>query len=113
MYKIFTDDVRAPIGHYDVICRTPKVAINAFQKKYDEGERKFFLEMDHDSGIPGHDFIDLLTYIESNVHLGKMKNLDVQVHIHTGNAVGRSNLQNIIKANSAYMYEVEDNLGWE
>ena len=50
MYRMYIDDEREPIGESDVICRTSKSAIKAFKQKYKEGERHFFLELDHDSG---------------------------------------------------------------
>lgn len=105
MYRMYIDDLREPVGKFDIVCRTSEEAIKAFRKKYKEGNRKFFLEMDHDSGVPGQDFVQVLKIIESYVKCGKMKDLDIDIHIHSGNAVGRENMQAIIRKND-YMYEV-------
>ena len=105
MFKIYIDDERNPVGKYDVVCRTPDESIKAFRKQYKLGERHYFLEMDHDSGIPGHDFIEVLKTIESYVHCGKMRDLDIDIHFHSGNAVGVQNMRNIVQR-CDYMYEV-------
>ena len=105
MVSIYIDDMRDPVGKFDYICRTPDEAIKCFRKKYKEGHRHFFLELDHDSGVPGNDFINVLKNIESYVRCGKMKDLDIDIHIHSGNVVGRENMRAIIQKND-YMYEV-------
>ncbi len=105
MYRMYIDDERNPVGKFDIICRTPDAAIKAFRKKYKEGHRAFFLEMDHDSGIPGNDFIKVLKEIEAYVRCGKMKDLDIDVHFHSGNPVGVENMRQIIRTND-YMQEV-------
>ena len=105
MYRMYIDDERNPIGNFDIVCRTPDEAIKHFRKKYKEGNRKFFLEMDHDSGIPGQDFIKVLKEIESYVRCGKMKDLDIDIHFHSGNTVGVDNMRQIVLHND-YMYEV-------
>lgn len=104
MYKMFIDDERNPIGKFDIVCRTPEEAIKAFRKQYKIGERHYFMEMDYDSGLPDT-FDKVLKDIESYVHYGKMRDLDIDVHIHSGNSVGRENIQSIIRANN-YMSEV-------
>ena len=105
MVSIYIDDLRDPIGKFDYICRTPDEAIKCFRKKYKEGHRHFFLELDHDSGIPGHDFIDVLKNIDSYIRMGKMKDLDIDIHFHSGNSVGVDNMRAIIQHNS-HMQEV-------
>ena len=104
MYRMFIDDERTPVEKYDIICRTPDEAIKAFRKRYKSGGRHFFLEMDYDSGL-SDTFDKVLKTIESYVHLGKMSELDIDIHIHSGNSVGRDNIRNIIQHNN-YMYEV-------
>ena len=104
MYRMYIDDERTPVEKYDIICRTPDAAIKAFRKRYKAGGRHFFLEMDYDSSLP-ETFDKVLKTIESYVHLGKMRDLDIDVHIHSGNSVGRNNIRSIIQAND-YMYEV-------
>ena len=104
MYKMYIDDERDPVGEYDIICRTPDEAIKAFRKRYKAGGRHFFLEMDYDSGT-NETFDKVLKIIESYVHLGKMKDLDIDAHIHSGNTVGRENIRRIIQANP-FIYEV-------
>ena len=105
MYRMYIDDKREPIGDFDIICRTPKSAIKAFKQKYKEGERHYFLELDHDSGDTSTPFINVLKDIEAYVRNGKMRDLDIDIHIHTGNVVGRENMRAIIRKND-YMYEV-------
>lgn len=105
MFSIYVDDERIPVNKFDAICKTPDEAIKIFRKKYKEGNRHFFLEMDYDSGIPDVPFIKILKEIETYVNLGKMKNLNIDIHIHTGNSVGRENIRNIIRHND-YMYEI-------
>lgn len=105
MYRMYIDDERDPVGQFDAICRTYKSAIKNFKQKYKEGERHFFLELDHDSGDTNAPFINVLKDIESYVHAGKMRDLDIDIHIHTGNVVGRDNMRAIIQKND-YMYEV-------
>ena len=61
--------------------------------------------MDHDSGQPEKPFIQLLKDIETYVAYGKMRDLDIDIHIHSGNAVGIQNMRAIITHNP-YMYEV-------
>ena len=106
MYKMFIDDERNPVGKYDIICRTPDEAIKAIRKQYKLGERHYFLEMDHDSGNKDQgDFINVLKNIESYVRLGKMSDLDIDIHFHSGNSVGINNMRQIVMHND-YMYEV-------
>lgn len=105
MYRMYIDDERDPVGKFDIVCRTHKAAIKAFKQKYKEGERHFFLELDHDSGDVNAPFINILKDIETYVQFGKMHDLDIDVHIHTGNVVGRENMRAIIRRNN-YMYEV-------
>ena len=105
MYYMYIDDERNPVGKFDIVCRDSKSAMRAFKRKYNEGERHFYLEIDHDSGDIKEPFINVLKDIETYVHLGKMKNLNISIHQHSGNVVGRQNISDIIKAND-FMTEV-------
>lgn len=107
MYSIYVDDIRNPTENFDSICRTTNDAVKIFRKKYKEGTRHFFLDLDHDAGkdAPGGDFINILKNIESYVKCGKMKNLDIDVHFHTMNPVGCENMRIIVR-HCDYMQEV-------
>jgi hypothetical protein len=107
MYSIYVDDIRNPQEKFDVVCRTTNDTIKAFRKKYKEGTRHFFIDMDHDAGenAAGGDFINILKTIESYVYMGKMKDLDIDVRFHSGNTVGIDNMRQIVQHND-FMYEV-------
>ena len=107
MYSIYVDDIRIPTKKFDVICRTTKEAMKEFRHKYKEGQRSFLLDLDHDSGTnaPGGDFINILKEIEEYVYIGKMKDLNINIHLHSGNIVGIENMRQIISHND-YMHEI-------
>lgn len=107
MFSIYIDDIRNPTDRFDIICRTTEDTIKIFRRKYKEGMRHFFLDMDHDAGTnaAGGDFINVLKIIESYVYMGKMRDLDIDVHFHSGNSVGIQNMRDIVQHND-YMQEV-------
>lgn len=107
MYSIYVDDLRNPTENFDKICRTTNDTMKVFRKKYKEGNRQFFLDLDHDAGneAPGGDFVNVLKEIDEYVRLGKMKDLDIDVHFHSGNTVGTENMRAIVR-HSNYMQEV-------
>ena len=107
MYSIYVDDIRNPTEKFDIICRTTNDTMKAIRRKYKEGIRHFFLDLDHDAGdnAAGGDFINVLKTIESYAYMGKMKDLDIDVHFHTGNVVGRDNMRDIVLHNN-FMQEV-------
>ena len=104
MFSIYVDDIRNTVNKYDAVCRSTDETMKLFRKKYKEGERHFYLDLDHDAGntSPGGDFINILKQIESYTRMGKMKDLDIDVHLHSGNTVGKENMRVIIRANSCF-----------
>ena len=107
MYSIYVDDLRNPIEKFDKVCRTTSDTMKAFRRKYKEGNRQFFLDMDHDAGdnAAGGDFINILKEIDEYVRMGRMKDLDIDVHFHSMNVVGTNNMRQIILHNN-YMHEI-------
>ncbi len=111
MYSIYVDDERTPKGKFDIVCRTTNDAVKAVRRKYKEGVRNFYLDLDHDAGLDsltnehGGDFINVLKQIDAYVNMGRMRDLDITVNYHTGNPVGRENMHNFV-INSGYMHEL-------
>lgn len=107
MFSIYVDDVRTPVDKFDAICRNTTDAVKVFRRKYKEGRRHFLLDLDHDAGdnAPGGDFINILKDIDAYVRLGKMKDLDIDVHFHSMNPVGIQNMRDIVQ-HCDYMSEV-------
>ena len=109
MFSIYVDDERTPVDKFDAICRTTNDAVKAVRRKYKEGIRHFFLDLDHDAGdminAHGGDFINVLKQIDAYVRLGKMKDLDIDVHFHSMNPVGVQNMRDIVQ-HCDYMSEV-------
>ena len=107
MYSIYIDDLRNPVEKFDKVCRTTTDTMKAFRRKYKEGNRQFFLDMDHDAGenANGGDFINILKEIDEYVRMGKMKDLDIDVHFHSMNPVGIDNMRQIVQSCN-YMQEV-------
>lgn len=103
MYNIFVDDVRDPINadRFNKVCRTTDETIKLIRRKYKEGVRNFYLSLDNDAGSnsPGGDFINILQTLEQYVRLGKMKDLNVEVYIHSMNPVAKENMRAIIQHN--------------
>ena len=98
MYKIYVDDVRlTPDNTYDRHCFSTNETLNCIRKKYKAGERKFFLDLDHDCGDDfardGGDYINILKSLDDLQHSGALKNCDFYVNLHTMNPVGRQNMQ--------------------
>lgn len=111
MYSIYVDDERNPNGKFDIICRTTNDAVKAVRRKYKEGVRHFYLDLDHDAGLDsltgehGGDFINVLKQIDAYVNMGRMRDLDIEVSYHTGNPVGRENMHNFV-THTEYMREL-------
>lgn len=111
MYSIYVDDERTPKGKFDIVCRTTNDAVKAVRRKYKEGVRHFYLDLDHDTpddlyNEHGGNFLNVLKQIDYFYHSGRMKDIIIDVHIHTGNVVGRINIQNFIKDHSSYLKEI-------
>ncbi len=92
-FKIWVDDIReVPEGYIWI------KSVDEFIKFVDEHgvESIEVFDFDHDAGnynIDGGDYIRCLDYLEF------IKAKDINVRLHTGNPVGRQNMQRIIKKN--------------
>lgn len=109
MYYIYVDDIRNPDDVYDIVCRTTNDTVKAIRRKYKEGIRSFYLDLDHDAGdvrnLHGGDFINVLKQIDAYVHMGRMQGLNLNVHFHSMNSVGIQNMRQIVQ-HSDYMKEI-------
>lgn len=110
MVKLFIDDIREanyPCIHY----RTVNDCIGYIRRMYKMGNTDFYLDLDHDSGEyydQGGDYINILRYLEDMRRMGHIRHMNIQVHFHTGNAVGLQNMRAIIDNNRDWMREVYD-----
>ena len=95
--KVWIDDVRKPPNEEDVFwywAKSVKDAINAIESF----EWQFIIELidiDHDAGDyvnEGGDYIKVLDWLAET---GR----NYPIHIHSMNAVGRENMQRIIRKN--------------
>lgn len=96
--KIWVDDIRpAPVKGGYIWCMSTNKAIEKISE-CGRGET-LILDLDHDAGnffYDGGDYIKLLDWLEVyNVE----KKLDIKVHIHSMNPVGRQNMERICKRN--------------
>ena len=101
-YAIWIDDERACPTWFQANAKTTNDGLNIIRKKYKEGIREFYLDLDHDAGDVdnqhGGDFINILKTLDTLIYTGKIK-ANFKIHLHTGNTVGRANMQAIINAN--------------
>ncbi len=108
MTRIYLDDIRKPdygcVQFYSV-----NDAMGYIRRMYKMGNTDFYLDLDHDAGDyanQGGDYINILKQLEDMRHNGHIKHMNVDVHFHTMNTVGRENMRSIIRANSSWMKEV-------
>ena len=115
MIYLWVDDERpAPADLFTrdddlYITNTVNDAIKVIRKEYKAGNTHFLLDLDHDAGDffdQGGDYINILRYLEDMRRMGHIRNMQVQVKIHTGNNVGRQNMRNIIEVNRDWMKEI-------
>lgn len=94
--KIWVDDVRPMPKGYDIHCQSVNDAIEVLD--YIDMKQKVnveLLDLDHDAGDfrgDGGDYIKILDWLEE-------RNISVLIRIHSGNVVGRQNMERIIKYN--------------
>ena len=110
MVHVYVDDMRDNPGGF-IHFRTVNDTMNYIRKMYKSGVNEFYLDLDHDAGdynTPenGGDYINILKNLEDMRYGGHIRHMNVQVHIHTGNIVGRQNMRAIINANRNWMKEV-------
>lgn len=94
--KIWVDDVRSMPKGYNIHCQSVNDTIGVIE--YIEMKQKVnieLLDLDHDAGdfrYDGGDYIKILDWLEE-------RNISVPIRIHSGNIVGRQNMERIIKHN--------------
>lgn len=94
--KIWVDDVRPMPAGYDIHCESVEDAINVIE--YIEMKQIVdieLLDLDHDAGDfrpYGGDYIKILDWLEE-------KKISIPIRIHSGNIVGRRNMERIIQHN--------------
>ena len=94
--KIWVDDVRPMLSEYDIHCQSVNDTIDVIEYiEMKQKERIDLLDIDHDAGdfrCDGGDYIKILDWLEE-------KNISIPIRIHSGNIVGRQNMERIIKHN--------------
>ena len=117
MFCLWIDDERATPTYalnkqpFDASVTTTNDALKAIKRKYKEGVREFFLDIDNDTedaltNTHGGEFFNVLTTLEQLIHMGRISNTHFDVCIHTGNVVARTRMRDLIKSNSNYFSEV-------
>jgi len=97
MLKIWVDDIRCT-SDYDYVRYLSTNKVIERIKKCPKGEA-IYLDLDHDAGdffYDGGDYIKILDWLEQYV---KEVKLDITVHIHSMNPVGRQNMLRICQKN--------------
>ena len=96
LMKIWVDDVRLMPSGYDIHCQSVNDTIGVIEYiEMKQKERIDLLDIDHDAGdfrCDGGDYIKILDWLEE-------KNISIPIRIHSGNIVGRQNMERIIKHN--------------
>ena len=109
-YKIYVDDVRKCPDGYDAYCQSTNETLHLINRKYKEGVRHFYLDLDNDTtldldGKNGGDFVNILKVLDNLIFNGHYKNVYFKIHIHTGNSVAREYMRLVINHNP-YMEEI-------
>ncbi len=96
---IWLDDIRDPPDLSWRVERTARAAWNAIRDNYAQGNT-IVASLDHDLGIledgTEETGYDLLTWIEREVFLGSMPNLNISFAVHSANPVGIQNMNKAI-----------------
>ena len=94
--KIWVDDIRPMPSRSDIHCQSVNDTIDVIEYiEMKQKERIDLLDIDHDAGdfrCDGGDYIKILDWLEE-------KNISIPIRIHSGNIVGRQNMERIIKHN--------------
>ena len=109
MVKLYIDDMRdCPYGY--IHFKTVNDTLNYIRRMYKVGNTDFYLDLDHDASdiyTPyGGDYINILKNLEDMRNCGKIRNMHIICHFHSGNIVGVDNMRAIVKANRDWMSEV-------
>lgn len=104
MLYIWVDDIRDITNDDKTWNRFKSVndTINFIRRRYKEGHTNFYLDLDHDAGDyvkDGGDYINILTYLETYINMGRMRNLNITCHFHSMNPVGIQNMKAICEKN--------------
>lgn len=94
-FKIYVDDVRKCPNGYDAYCQSTNETLHLINRKYKEGVRHFYLDLDHDAGDYvkyGGDYINILKTLDNLQHSGKYKDCIFYIFVHSMNVVGRENM---------------------
>lgn len=95
--KIWVDDIRPMPKGYDIHCKSVNDTIEVLNYIYMKQKMSVeLLDLDHDAGdfrCDGGDYIKILDWLEE-------MNICIPIRIHSGNIVGRQNMERIIKHNS-------------
>lgn len=108
MNYVYVDDIRTP-DYGCIQFHNVNDTISYLRRMYKMGNTDFYLDLDHDAGDyanQGGDYINILRTLEDMRHSGHIKHMNVRVHFHTMNVVGRENMRAIIRANRDWMQEV-------
>ena len=96
LMKIWIDDIRPMPSGYDIHCQSVNDTIGVIEYiEMKQKEKIDLLDIDHDAGDfrgDGGDYIKILDWLEE-------KNISIPIRIHSGNIVGRQNMERIIKHN--------------
>ena len=95
LMKIWVDDVRPMPKDFNIHCYSVNETIDIIQSLINRGETIELISTDHDAGdfrYDGGDYIKILDWLEE-------KNISIPIRIHSGNIVGRQNMERIIKHN--------------
>lgn len=116
MIYMWIDDLHpAPAYYYQIndpfyVINTTDNAIKVIRTEYKMGNTTFFLDIDNDAGEEfaqhGGDYINILRRLEDMRHGGHLKNIQIQIKIHSMNPVAIQNMRSIIKANNSWMKEI-------
>ena len=94
--KIWVDDIRPMPSGYNIRRQSVNDTIGVIEySEMKQKERIDLLDLDHDAGDfrgDGGDYIKILDWLEE-------KNISIPIRIHSGNIVGRQNMERIIKHN--------------
>ena len=99
--KVWVDDVRPKPAENDIAFHSVNEVI-AYLASIKGGSVRVLLDLDHDAGdfsCDGGDYIRILDWIEDTGFALDNPEVCIAFRIHSGNPVGRANMQRIIEKN--------------
>ena len=111
MTKIYVDDIREPVASGFIRFFTTNDTLGFIRRMYKAGNYEFYLDLDNDAGdynapSNGGDYINILKTLEDMRGCGHIRNMLLQIHIHSMNPVAVQNMRAIINHNKNWMSEV-------